>query len=270
MARRAREDPQVSLFPFMSILACLIGILTLMISVSMQINQKQVGQSEEEVERAKSNKKLKDEAVKLEKEIKKLQEKAEKELKAQSEMQKLEQQIKVLTSKKEDLPDAPEMTPEELQQIIVLVNKETVDIKKEQPELKAELARLKAELAKLKDIPPPKDIVKISPPKLGSSIPRNLWFIECNSTGLVIRGPDDKQTLVSTAAIPNNLEFLETLTKVERMGQTQAMVVYLMRKDGRLAYDWAAGIAETKFKVRAGRIPIAHDAPIDLSAFKLK
>ena len=48
MARRAKEEAQVSLFPFMSILACLIGILTLMISVSMQINQKQIGQSEEE------------------------------------------------------------------------------------------------------------------------------------------------------------------------------------------------------------------------------
>lgn len=270
MARRAKEEAQISLFPFMSILACLIGILTLMISVSMQINQKQVGQSEEEMKLAKSNKKLKDEAKKLEKEIKDIQQKAEKELKAQTEMQKLQEQIKVLTAKKDQLPDAPDMTAEELIQIIKLTNQEAVDIKKEQPSLKAELDRLKAELAKLKDIPPPKDIVKISPPKLGSSIPRTLYFIECNSTGLIIRGPNDSEVRVSTAGIQNNVEFLEVLTKVEKMGPTQAMVVFLMRPDGRLAYDWAAGIADSKFSVRMGRIPVAHQAPIDLSAFKLK
>ncbi len=270
MARRAREDPQVSLFPFMSILACLIGILTLMISVSMQINQKQVGQSEEEMELAKSNKKLKDEAKKIEKEVKEIQAKAAKELKAQTEMQKLQEQLKVLTSQKEALPDAPEMSPEELLQIIQLTNKETVVIKKEQPELKAELARLKAELAKLKDIPPPKDIVKISPPKMGSSIPRNLWFIECNSTGLILRGPNGEETRVLTAAISTSGKFLEVLTTVQGMGQTQAMVVFLMRPDGRLAYDWAVGIADSKFSLRMGRIPVANQAPIDLSAFKLK
>ena len=37
--RQSNDDEGVDLFPFMSILACLIGILTLMISVMSQIKE---------------------------------------------------------------------------------------------------------------------------------------------------------------------------------------------------------------------------------------
>jgi hypothetical protein len=269
MARRKKEDAQVSLFPFMSILASLIGILTLMISISMQINeQKKQGQTEEDLARAKENKTLKIQAKKLEEEIKKLKEKAEKELKAQSEMQKLQEQLKKLEEK--EIPDA-DASPEQLRQLINMANQEAVDMKKAQPVLNKEVERLKAELAKLKEIPPPKEFVKISPPKMGSSIPRNLWFVECNGTGLVIRGPNDSEIRVTPVeAIPNNLDYLELCTKIEKMGKANAMMVFLVRTDGNNAYDWAAGVAESKFGIRLGRIPVAHNAPIDLSAFKLK
>ena len=51
MARRqSSSEGGVSLFPFMSILACLIGILTLLISVTMQVKNmdRKEGQTEEE------------------------------------------------------------------------------------------------------------------------------------------------------------------------------------------------------------------------------
>ena len=270
MARRKKEDAQISLFPFMSILASLIGILTLMISVSIMINDKQQGQTQEEIDRAKENKALRDQAKKLEEELKKLKEKAEKELKAQSEMQKLQEEMKKLSAKMDTLPD-DSLTPDQLRQMINMINQEAVDIRKAQPPLNAELDRLKAELAKLKEIPPPKEYVKISPPKMGSSIPRNLWFVECNSTGLVIRGPNDSEIRVTPVeAIPNNMEYLELCTKIEKMGQNNAMLVFLVRTDGKKAYEWAAGVADSKFSIRLGRIPVAHNARIDLSAFRLR
>ena len=48
----------VSLFPFMSILASLIGILTLLIGLSMAVNQKKEGMTEEDVKRAQEAKSL--------------------------------------------------------------------------------------------------------------------------------------------------------------------------------------------------------------------
>ena len=50
--RRTSSEGGVSLFPFMSILACLIGILTLLISVTMQVKNldRKEGQTEEAVQ----------------------------------------------------------------------------------------------------------------------------------------------------------------------------------------------------------------------------
>ncbi|MDA7900792.1 hypothetical protein N9B26_07015, partial [Akkermansiaceae bacterium] len=70
MARRSKDsDNGVSLFPFMSILACLIGILTLMISVMIQVQQmKKAGRTEEEIALAMKNRTLIKKAEKLLKE----------------------------------------------------------------------------------------------------------------------------------------------------------------------------------------------------------
>ena len=46
------------------------------------------------------------------------------------------------------------------------------------------------------------------------------------------------------------------------------MVLFLIRKSGNEAYLWAAGLAETKFKVTTGKLPIPNDGEIDLSLFK--
>ena len=58
--RRNNNEEAVSLFPFMSILACLIGILTLMISLSMQMKQNETqGSTEQEKALAQENRDLK-------------------------------------------------------------------------------------------------------------------------------------------------------------------------------------------------------------------
>ena len=71
---RRNEDEGVSLFPFMSILACLIGILTLMISVSMTANQQKQGLTQEEVVRAKQNDQLKRKMAKIQVDVDALKE----------------------------------------------------------------------------------------------------------------------------------------------------------------------------------------------------
>ena len=46
------------------------------------------------------------------------------------------------------------------------------------------------------------------------------------------------------------------------------MILFLVRKSGKKSYDWAAGIAETKYRVAHGKLPIPNDGKIDLSLFK--
>ena len=71
---------------------------------------------------------------------------------------------------------------------------------------------------------------------------------------------------ISTKAIPTNETFNDYLEKVKKTHDS--MVLFLVRKSGKLAYDWAAGIAETKYSVSHGKLPMPNDGKIDLSAFK--
>ena len=264
MARRKKSEERVSLFQFMSILACLIGILTMMIAVSFAVNQRKEGMAEEEFERAKENRKIQAEVAKKKEEIKELEEKN----KTAAEFAKLEEYIIRLRDTLQDLAKAtPEESDEELQRMLEMLVEETKSLEKEHPVLEKRLEELKAELAKLETIPEPKESVKIKPGGFGARLPRNLFFVECNSTGIVLRGPDG-ETTISTAALPESLEFKEFCAKAKK--SADSMVLFLVRKAGNDAYRWAAGLAETKFDVRHGKLPVPNEGAIDLSLFNLK
>lgn len=88
----------------MSILACLIGILTLMISVSMKANQaKQEGKTEEEMARAVANRDLRKKAEHARKEAAKLEERLVKE-KSTAVMETNEEYNNLLEEVKRDRP----------------------------------------------------------------------------------------------------------------------------------------------------------------------
>ena len=69
MSRRPSSSTGVSLFPFLSILACLIGILTMMIKIISDIKaQENNGRDEQELSRAKQNQQLQADIKKQDKE----------------------------------------------------------------------------------------------------------------------------------------------------------------------------------------------------------
>lgn len=268
MGRRAKEEIQVSLFPFMSILACLIGILTLMISFSMAANQKKQGMSEEEFHLAQENKRIKTLISNKKKEMEKLDKSLQKDRSASLDLQKLKEMLAKLKAQLSELDATKLASPEEMQSAIDALKAETVAIKKEQPTLERRVQELKARLAQLKEQPVPKEPAKIMPPSLGMDIPRNLFFVECNSTGIVIRGPKDTETPISTAAIKDSQEFALFCEKVKNTNDS--MILFLIRKPGFPAYEWAAGRAEKDFDLRTSRLPIPNEGPIDLSLFRIK
>jgi chaperonin cofactor prefoldin len=267
--RRKNNDGGVSLFPFMSILACLIGILTLMISVSMKAKEiDQEGRTEEEMARAVANRDMKKKAKTLTKEIKKLSERLKKEKSTAAEMAKLEEHKIVLRTKFDEIQKAkdPMETDAELQKKLENLKQEISQLKRERPPLAKQLAALQEELKKRKEPPKVVESVVIRPGGIGSREARNLFFIECTSTGIVLHSDDSPSKLISTATIETNEDFNNLLEKVKRT--RDSMVLFLIRKGGNTAYQWAAGTAETKYKINTGKLPIPNEGIIDLSLFK--
>lgn len=267
MARRKKSSQGgVSLFPFMSILACLIGILTLLISVSMMIKQSERdGYTEEELNNAKKNDQLVRADKKTKQEVVQLQERLKKEKKTVAELQHLKDRKAALTLKLNELGKTKGMTDAQLQKVVENLKIETQRLMAEQPKLQKRIDELLAELKKRKIKPKENNSVVIRPPGVGRDLPRNLFFVECNSTGIVIRDKGNAKIVVSTAAIPTNAQFAKFCNKVK--GTRDSMVLFLVRRSGNSAYLWAAGIAETKFDLKNSKLPVPRDGEIDLSRF---
>ncbi|MDB4707464.1 hypothetical protein OAF57_05780 [Akkermansiaceae bacterium] len=167
MARRSKDsDNGVSLFPFMSILACLIGILTLMISVVIQVQQmKKAGRTEEEMALAMKNRTLIKKAEKLLKEGDLKKKELQKEKATVSVMEKLKDRKIALTMELEGLNKAKNKSRSdaELQKQVENMRNEIVAIKEERPPLAKRLKDLEDELKRREEKPKPKDSVKVQP-----------------------------------------------------------------------------------------------------------
>lgn len=272
MARRRNNNGDaVSLFPFMSILACLIGILTLMISVSMQLKEVQnEGGSEEEKALSKENRDLKVKAEAISAAIKKTEETARKQNATSVQLNELRDMKIVLREKLDGLDKAgdPKQADAALQKSVEVMKKEIAALKRERPTLAKQLEELKKKLAELRNPPKKVESVVVRPGGSGARAAAKLFFVECNSTGIVLINDDGKETPVATDAIANNLAYKSFLEGAKRT--RDSMVLYLIRKDGHAAYPWAAGIAENQFELKTGKLPIPNNGKIDLSLFRTK
>ena len=253
----------------MSILACLIGILTLMISVAMQAQEaSREDQTEEDQSRALENRALKKEAVELAKRAEDLQEQIQRERKTVAEMAKLKDRSIALKMKLDDLEKAKdsEQTDAMLQKLTENLKLEIAALKKEQPPLNRRLEELMKELAALKEVPKPKESVIVRPGGSGFRQAKNIFFVECNSTGIVILQDGAPPKTVAKGAIGTNPAYNKFLDEVKKA--RSSMVLFLIRKNGNDSYRWAAGWAQSKYEVDIGKLPIPNDGVIDLSLFK--
>lgn len=270
MARRRKNNEEaVSLFPFMSILACLIGILTLMISVSMQVKEKETeGRTEEEKALALENRDLKKQVEAITEAIRNAEEKLKKENSSSSELAELKDKKIVLKNKLDDLSKAkdPKNTDAALQKTIELLRSEIASLAKERPPLVKRQEELQKEIAARRNPPKKVESVQVRPSGSGVRMAARIFFVECNSTGIVLIGSGDGEKVIATGAIANSTDYGSFLEEVKRT--RDSMVLFLMRKEGNAAYAWAAGIADSKFEVRTGKIPIPNNGKIDLSLFK--
>ena len=257
----------VSLFPFLSILACLIGILTLMIKIISDMKASENhGRDKEELARAEKFQSLQHDITKSRRELEKLKASLKSRNSAQSQLQELEEKRIVLRKQLADSQAAiPKESDDAMQKKVELMLAQIAALKKERPALEKKLEELRAELARRKIKPDTKAIpVVIQPGGTGGSRNTKLFFVECNGTGLVILDKGAK-TQVSTASITTDPALAAYLNKAKV--DPNSMVLFLIRNNGASAYPVAAGFAESQFKLRTGKLPVPTQGEIDLSLF---
>jgi hypothetical protein len=262
----------VSLFPFMSILASLIGILTLLIGLSMAVNQKKEGMTEEDVKRAQEAKSLAFLLKQKKDELDKSKPEPKKENLDALELEKLKLLLLELEKQKNEL-DKVKISPEdELKVKIQLYTEEKIAIEKGHPPMQKKIDELKAKVAALKEKPVPKESVRVKPPKIGAKAPRNIFFIECNSAGIVLRGTNDETKNIPFESIKSgsSVEFHDFCINAKQSSGEDYVILFLVRKGGLLSYQYATALAELDFKVKVAKLPIPNDGKIDLSGFRLK
>jgi len=271
--RRASSGGEVSLFPFLSILACLIGALVLIISALVAAQAgKTEGRTAEEIERAQDHQRM----IKEIEERKKLEVVVKEKLAA---LEKLQQEIEEKEQrflKLRKLLDTSKDVMEQNKEIAASLQKELDDLlteidglKKQQEESKKMIAELMAEIKK-REVPPDKKIPPVVVQPSGSGMPEStkVYFVECATGALKIMdgwGEGDYRLSATAEVVVADVAYNHFLTEVAK--NPNSLILYLIRDDGQGAFNNGAGRAEGDYKIRIGKLPIPGRGVLDLALF---
>jgi DNA repair exonuclease SbcCD ATPase subunit len=257
--RKGNAQEAVSLFPFLSILACVIGALTLMITALAlgQMDTDAVA-SVEQYEKAKDQVESDQEVIEqLQRTIAQAESSAGdalKELKeARQELKRLEEAVQEAIQGNQPAEAPPEVDIEKLKQRIEQLEKELAERKKTQEEL-AEALKDKQQADEA--------VVRIQPGGTGQNL--NPHFVECTATGIVIY-QGDEPLRVRRADMKTSAEFLDLLKRVSK--SEKETVVFLLRDDALATYNAARSIARSEY-ARNGKLPVVGHGKLDLSLFE--
>ncbi|PQO31181.1 hypothetical protein C5Y96_12590 [Blastopirellula marina] len=261
---RQAEGEDISLFPFLSVLACVIGTLAMVIA-TIAVQSLDNDAVDAAMEYQKKEKELQAETAELDKlrdQLKKREEQIKRE--NSSEQKKLEDAKKKLA----ELLAKLEETQTKLQNISIEGPKVNVaalteEVGTMEEELKGRREKI-AQLTKLiaeRKLPPKEAENSILPG--GSGVGFKPSFIECDDGRIVIH-EDGKTIPVRTAELNTNPDFAKMLDKVK--GQKDGTLVFLIRDDGLSTYNTARNYANAK-GVKNGKLPVIGNGRVDLSYF---
>ena len=271
--RRSSEGGEVSLFPFLSILACLIGALVLMIVVLVMAQVgKAEGRSAEEIKRAQDYIQMKKDIAEREKLDVALKEKIAVLDEVKKQMEERQQRFvklrKLLDTSKE-IQETNLKLSQQMQKELDDLLLELEGLKKQQAESKTEIAKLMAEL-KERQVPEDKKIppVVVQPSGGGMAEDTKVFFVEASGGALKILGAwgaDDYRLPANAETIIGDVAYNHFLTEVAKL--PKALVLFLVRDDGQGAFNNGAGRADNDYKVRIGKLPIPGRGVLDLKTF---
>lgn len=271
--RRGGEDEGVSLFPFLSIIACVIGVLTLLISAlalaqmggnediakieQLQKLQRDLKALQEEIDRLRGE--LDEDAIRKANEM---DEKRRQLLAAQQRLKELEEliaQLREKGAKPKEVVDIPEVEGEIPQQALD-------DMQTELKGLKEQIAQLEKDLSERKKKPEESEVSVVPG---GSGIGFEPVFVECTGQSIVIHTGhgQDEPVHVPVGGVEGNKAFLDLLDHVA--ASNKRTLVFLLRDNGLGTYRKVRDLADWA-EVRNGKLPVIGKGRLDLSYFNKK
>ena len=271
MARRRKDDgASVNLFPFLSILVCIIGCLTLIIVVVNLIAMgKGEGRTPEEVERAREYlvvKKEKEEQQKEQDKVKQLIENLIQQNKDTLDARDKLARLKEMLNSQEDI----DASREELIAKFNILTQTNKKLANDHEKLQASIKVKEEEIAKRK-LPPEPAALKVRP--TGSSSNVRPHFVEISEVGIYIhKSVSEEPEAIPIASINQSEEFIQLLDLVSE--NTSHSLIFLVRgNDGAAgAFAKVNDVVATynqgrEKKAIPGKLPLPGEGKVDLSVF---
>lgn len=256
MARiQSSSGSSVSLFPFMSILACLAGTVVVMICVLVMVqaisSKTKASKNPNAVEMMKVQQELA-EFTAITDQL--------------TTVDKLEKKLLLLNEITKGL-DTTDAVRTRMQREIENLTIAIADAKLNKPKVQKEIVQLKAELIerqiKPEDLKPG---LRVQGSGSGFGVGRRLFVVESNSDSVVVHRSKDTRFRVASGAIGADKEYNDFLAEVTQ--NKNALVLFLVRVDGWNSYVRGAGWAEGNFKLATSKMPIPGQGKVDLSEFE--
>lgn len=270
MTRRKKASSQaVSLFPFLSILACVIGVLTLMITALAlgQMDTEAIADLEVLEQAPQLVQEENARAQQVQREIAKLQKQLQNAkgdagnlqrqiLLKQADLARLLRNLEKAESESPQLPAIEFVDKDQLQKRLDQLEEEYKQVDEAVKQLEAQLAERQME--------PEEAVVEVRPS--GSGVDLDPTFVECAKSSVVVYdGPEPRR--IRSADIETDEAFgllLDEIANAER-----ATVIFLVRSDGLSTYHRARNAARSHY-ARNGKLPVLGQGKIDLSQFRAK
>lgn len=267
MSRRNRSGGEMSLFPFLSILVCLIGVLTLMI-VGVSIAQMDTPDIDELLKNQDKMEKVVKELSELDKKRAELQQFIKMAQAIKNELYDALKKLKKFESLKDKAANQEKLKARSIELLAEIQRLETriKQLTSELKELQKQIDKLEKELAKRKV--KPVSVVQIQPS--GAKDLRNgkikPTFVECAREGLRIHDPDpEKSVFVTSRDMRNDKKEFMLLLK-ENEDKANRMIIFLVRSDAIRIFDTAKNLANQNF-AKNSRLPIVGQGTVDLTQF---
>ncbi len=269
--RRANTGDEVSLFPFLSVITCVIGIVIMLIvfKTISQNQQARGGRTDEEIELARGYQEMLRKRESDNATLERLQElivKAEELIKEHAQVNdrviELRRLIANATELREKGAEISRKLQRELEDLLFQMEAMTKEKAAAEAETKRLLAELEARKKSPKDLPP---AIVVNPE--GSHLAKNyaIHVIEAAAGSILVHKSQAESQRFSSGSIGTDADFNSYLESVA--AKANAMILFLVREDGVGPYNRAAGWAESKFSIRTSQLPLPGRGALDLSEF---
>lgn len=270
MKRRKGKHEEVMLIPFLDILCSLIGILILIIVVLGVANTQQTnGRKPEELAIAQKYAGLSKQIVAMELEkktlntkITKLEIQQKEAVEKQTRLTELKKRLNLTGEEAAANKTQAAKIQKQIEDLLLQIGSLVIQI----PPVEKEIEELKSRLALLKKKPDEKPLpVVIQPSGTGQGGQRKLFFVETSNNSIALRKDRVAKQNVGTGALLTDKAYNDFLAEIKKT--PNAMLIFLIRQDGSASYNLAAGLAQSKYGLLTGKLPIPTAGEVDLNMF---